>query len=227
MNIVQDFIPVGRKNRPGYSMKPEFITVHDVGNPNKGADAKAHASYLKGDTAANRPASWHYTVDENGAYQHLPIIESAWHAGDGATGTGNRKTIGIEICDNVDGNRTKAEENAAKLIAKLMLETGLMIDKVVQHNRWSGKNCPSSFRGAGTWSMFTALIIKEFQALTPLKEEKVSNGKFYDVPETHWAAAAILESAEKKLLAGFPDGSFKPDEPITRAQLAVVLMRLK
>jgi len=227
MNIIQDFIPVGRKNRPGYSMKPEFITVHDAGNPSKGANAKAHASYLKGDAATGRPASWHFTVDEAGAYQHLPINESAWHAGDGAKGTGNRKSIGIEICDNVDGNRDAAEANAAKLIAKLMLETGLTIDKVVQHNRWSGKNCPSSFRGAGTWSKFTEKIAKEFQALAPLQEETVSNGRFTDVPDNHWAVAAILECADKELLVGFSDGSFRPDEPITRAQLATVLLRLK
>ncbi len=228
MNIVKDFISVGRKNRPGYSMKADFITVHDAGNPNKGANAKAHANYLKGDDAANRPASWHFTVDENGAFQHLPISESAWHAGDGATGTGNRKSIGIEICDNIDGNRAKAEANAVKLIAKLMLETGLTIDKVVQHNRWSGKNCPASFRGAGTWLKFTEQIAKEFKAIVPLKEEsKVSNGRFSDVPESHWAVGAVNECAGKGLLAGFPDGSFKPDEPITRAQLASVLLRLK
>lgn len=50
---------------------------------------------------------------------------------------------------------------------------------------------------------------------------------FNDVPKTHWAAKEIQECADKGLLDGFPDGSFKPDEPVTRAQLATVLLRLK
>ncbi len=66
----------------------------------------------------------------------MPISESAWHAGDGA-GTGNRKSIGIEIAE-VNG----AEETAIKFIAQLIKATGISIDKVVPHQRWSGKNCP-------------------------------------------------------------------------------------
>jgi len=49
---------------------------------------------------------------------------------------------------------------------------------------------------------------------------------FNDVPKTHWAAAEIQECAKKGLLTGFTDGSFRPEEPVTRAQLAIVLLRL-
>lgn len=43
---------------------------------------------------------------------------------------------------------------------------------------------------------------------------------------THWAAKDIDRVIERGLMKGYPDGTFKPDKPITRAELAVVLNRI-
>ncbi|HOA36720.1 MAG TPA: N-acetylmuramoyl-L-alanine amidase, partial [Bacillota bacterium] len=155
VQIIQDFIPKGRKNRPGYKMTPRYITIHDTANPGAGANAKAHAAYLKGAAAAAIPASWHFTVDDKVIYQHLPLTENGWHCGDGTNGTGNRQSIGVEICENSDGNRAKAEANAVWLTAKLLKDYGLKIAAVKQHYDWSGKNCPNVLRGRKNgWSGF-------------------------------------------------------------------------
>lgn len=42
----------------------------------------------------------------------------------------------------------------------------------------------------------------------------------------HWAEASIRKAMEKGVIKGYADGTFKPDEPVTRAQLAVILDRL-
>lgn len=42
----------------------------------------------------------------------------------------------------------------------------------------------------------------------------------------HWAEKAIRRCIERGLLRGYPDGSFQPDKPVTRAELAVILDRL-
>lgn len=42
----------------------------------------------------------------------------------------------------------------------------------------------------------------------------------------HWAEAQIRRCMERGLLKGYPDGSFGPDKPVTRAELAVILDRL-
>lgn len=42
----------------------------------------------------------------------------------------------------------------------------------------------------------------------------------------HWAEAAIRTCAEAGLLFGDPDGQFRPDDTVTRAELATVLARL-
>ena len=160
--IIKDYIPEGRRNRPGHAMSPLWITVHDTGNPHAGADARAHAGYLKGNTAAGIPVSWHFTVDDSQTYQHLPLNESGWHAGDGRHGDGNRRSIGVEICMNSDGDRRAAEERAADLIAQLLATIGSLKsfpESIKQHRDWSGKNCPAVLRGRhGAWSGFLDAI---------------------------------------------------------------------
>src|SRR5690606_24633471 len=88
---------------------------------------------------------------------HLPTNEVGWHAGDGR-GPGNTKSIGIEICVNSDGDYEKAKENAAWLVRKLMKKLNIPIDRVVQHNRWSGKNCPRRMSAEGKWGHFLQMI---------------------------------------------------------------------
>ncbi|MFY9175197.1 MAG: N-acetylmuramoyl-L-alanine amidase [Peptococcia bacterium] len=157
--IKVDLIPVGRRNRPGYKLTPKYITIHDTANPGKGADAAAHAAYVKGSAAASIPSSWHFTVDDKVIYQHLPLTENGWHCGDGTNGPGNRQSIGVEICENSDGNRAQAEANAAWLTAKLLRDYGLVIGAVKQHYDWSGKNCPNVLRGRKNgWAGFLAAV---------------------------------------------------------------------
>lgn len=151
--IFQDIIPKGRVNRPGRANPCEYITIHETGNAAAGANAKAHANYLK---TVNEKVSWHYTVDDSAIYQHLPDTEDAYHAGDGS-GDGNRKSIGIEICVNKGGDFEKAKENAASLVRLLMERHGIPLEKVVQHSVWSGKNCPQTIRESGSWSDFLLL----------------------------------------------------------------------
>lgn len=45
---------------------------------------------------------------------------------------------------------------------------------------------------------------------------------FPDVPPDHWAAEEIDKAVERDFFDGYPDGTFRPDEPVTRAQLAKV-----
>lgn len=42
----------------------------------------------------------------------------------------------------------------------------------------------------------------------------------------HWAAESIRKAAEKGLLGGYADGTFRPDRPVTRKQMAVILWRM-
>ncbi len=166
--IIVDIIPAGRGNRPGIRLQgPLYITIHDTGNPGRGANAAAHSRYVRSNAAARLPASWHYTVDDRVIYKHLPLTEVAWHAGDGRRPAGgNTSSIAIEICENADGDRAKAEALAAGLVALLLAGFGLPLARVVQHNRWSGKDCPHILRHrAGGWDGFLQAVRAELEAL--------------------------------------------------------------
>jgi S-layer homology domain len=46
---------------------------------------------------------------------------------------------------------------------------------------------------------------------------------FTDVQSNYWASQFIQELGQRGVIAGFPDGSFRPEAPVTRAQFAAML----
>lgn len=52
------------------------------------------------------------------------------------------------------------------------------------------------------------------------------NGKIFpDVSSNHWAAAQIKELSQSGVIVGYPDGTFKPDDNVTRAEFASMAIR--
>ena len=230
MNITQDFIPVGRRNRPGKTNLCSTITIHNTGNSAKTAGAKNHAAYLKAG-AADVPASWHYTVDDKEIIQHLPDTETAIHAG---SSTGNASSIGIEICMNEGGDLLKATDNAVELTAELCRRHGLTVDKVVQHNVWWGKDCPQMLRQGKpyTWDTF---LRKVGEYLAPLQEgggreadrgSAPSEREARDEP-SDWARAVCEQAVTSGLIKGDGKGWFGWREPVSLERLLVILHKIK
>ena len=48
---------------------------------------------------------------------------------------------------------------------------------------------------------------------------------FKDTPKSEWYADYVGWALREGIVAGYPDGTFKPDAPVTRSELAVVLAR--
>lgn len=44
--------------------------------------------------------------------------------------------------------------------------------------------------------------------------------------DNHWAQTCILELAERKLIQGYPDRTFRPNSPVTRAEFAALLSQI-
>lgn len=212
IEIKQRLLPDGRPNKPSRPMKPQYITVHNTDNTAPGATAEAHSRYiLNGSAGAQK--SWHYTVDDREIYQHLRDDEQGWHAGDG-NGPGNTTSIGIEVCMYQGMDEPKASQRAAQLVALLCMRHGLAIDKVVPHRHWSGKACPS--RILPRWTEFVKLIEKELAGMEKPKQPDYAG---------HWAEASIRRVMDVGIMNGRGNG-FAPNEPITRAEIAVVMDRM-
>ena len=137
-----------------HSMVAEGITVHNTGNK---APAKNEISYMIGN---NNETSFHYAVDDVEIIQGIPENRNAWHASDD-NGTGNRKTISVEICYST-GDKTKfekAQENAAEFVAYKLKEKGWGVDRVYTHQHWySKKHCPHRTLDEYGWDYFIGRV---------------------------------------------------------------------
>ncbi|MBE7101536.1 N-acetylmuramoyl-L-alanine amidase [Bacillus cereus] len=209
-------VPTGNENiRPGYAMKPKYITIHETDNYSVGANARNHAQYLYSQATGttDRSASWHFTVDDKEIYQHLPLNENGWHAGDGAEGTGNRESIAIEIAVNQDGDYNKAVENARKLAAYLMGELNIPLENVKKHQFWSGKNCPAIMIKNNAWEPFLQGTKAYYDAN---HKDDITGG---------WYEADIRELDKRGIMVGDGNGSYWPERLVTRGEFANLVSR--
>lgn len=212
MNYIIDHIPrtTPYNRRPGLAMVPQYLTIHSTANPN--STARNERGWLT-NPSNDRIASWHIVVDEREAIEAIPLDEVAYHAGNA---TGNRTSIGIEICES--GNRQKTLANAVKLVVKLLKERGWGVDKLRRHYDWSGKICPGIFYDGGKWTGWQQFKQAVQRELDKLKGGAAVSDK--NVPSS-WAKEAWEWAKKEKLL----DGT-RPKDTLTREEFAVVLKRL-
>ncbi|MGL5548987.1 MAG: peptidoglycan recognition protein family protein [Culicoidibacterales bacterium] len=159
----QNLVPQSRYSiKCPYTMQAEYITVHNTAN-----DASAWNETANVNRAENtQEVSFHWAVDDIEAVQLVHTNRNAWACGDGANGTGNRKSISVEICYSKSGGPKfdQAEKNAALLIAELMKEHGFGIDRVKRHYDWSKKDCPKRTMANG-WQRFLNMVQAEYNNL--------------------------------------------------------------
>ena len=98
MNVVKNLVSQSKYNiKCPYSMDADCIVVHNTAND---ATAKNEVAYM---IRNDNKVSYHYAIDDKEIVQGIPDNRNAWHAGDGGSGKGNRKGIGIEICYSKSG----------------------------------------------------------------------------------------------------------------------------
>lgn len=138
--------------------------------------------------------SFHIAVDDKEAIQGIPFNRNAWHAGDGGSGTGNRKYIAIEICYSKSGGTrfTNAEKNAAKLTAQLLKKYGWNINNVKKHQDFSGKYCPHRTLDLG-WQRFLNMISAELGGSSTTELYRVR--KTWEDAASQVGAFKVLENA--------------------------------
>ena len=77
---------------------------------------------------------------------------------------------------------------------------------------------PRFSRIALAWGVSLSAIAPMFSVLPASAQ-----ANFSDVSLGYWARPFIEKLAEKNVIKGFPDGTFKPDQPVTRAQFAAIV----
>lgn len=73
-----------------------------------------------------------------------------------------------------------------------------------------------------TRAEFTALVVRLFGLATP---DAAGSSKFEDVQSNDWFASVVAAATGAGLINGYEDGEFRPDQTITREEMAVILSR--
>lgn len=73
---------------------------------------------------------------------------------------------------------------------------------------------------------FAKIILSVFAFMLALIPVSAQQPKIFpDVSADYWAAAQIKELSEMGVIVGYPDGTFKPDDNVTRAEFACMAIR--
>jgi hypothetical protein len=86
----------------------------------------------------------------------------------------------------------------------------------------SGNYCPT---GAVTRDQMAVFLLKSRHGASYTPPAVGGSTGFSDVPTTHWAAAWIKQLAAEGITSGCSGGMYCPGSPVTRAQMAVFLVR--
>jgi hypothetical protein len=68
-------------------------------------------------------------------------------------------------------------------------------------------------------AQFAALVVASF----PDQPHVRAATRFVDVPDNHWASNAITQAQRQGFVTGYPDQTFRPDQPMTRVQAIVAV----
>ena len=179
-------------------------------------------------------SSAHYIVTRTGLiYQLVKDEDASWHAGvvnkpnwklyDGKTNP-NKISIGIEHegykTNGGGGTLTEAQYQATLWLHKQLINKyNITIDNdhIIGHYRIDSVNRPNCPGPNFPWTrLFNDLKLNVIQEVL---------GVFKDVPNGFWAKESIEKLVTLGLIKGDEAGNYNPNNPVTRAQLAVVLDR--
>ncbi|SFE77550.1 VCBS repeat-containing protein [Paenibacillus catalpae] len=126
----------------------------------------------------------------------------------------------VTISAEGKANQALLNPEAAKASVKVLLfKTG---EEIVKHQRYilgfpDGKFKPSQKLTRGELAAIIARLLNG--GSTTLKAD------YDDVPSTHWASGYIRIVTDSGIFKGFADGTFHPNQAVTREELATVMVR--
>lgn len=193
--------------------KPQYIIIHHSGTENGNADIFRRSHKAKG----WRDIGYHYIIG-NGTNSKDGLVEkgrventSGAHCNNDRM---NFRSIGICLVGNFEKQKptNKQLQSLEKLVRGLMNKYKIQYTRVLGHKE---------VKGASTACPGKNFDMKGFRL--SLKEDPRMAKKDY---KGHWAESSIKKAESKGIMSGYPDGEWKPEKAVTRAELAAILDRL-
>jgi N-acetyl-anhydromuramyl-L-alanine amidase AmpD len=186
----------------------------------------------------NKISSAHFGVSKKGEiYQFVNIEDSAWANGltngiENATAevvlkkgkniNPNWYSVSIEhegVWAETKGKLTDEQLKATKWLHKYIIE--------YVYEKYGHRIEPSSKTIIGHYEIDKKQRPYCPGELFPFREIIDYLKLYYDLPfkdiKGHWAEELIKKAYEKGFVKGYPDGTFRPDQPVTRAEVIALL----
>jgi len=97
------------------------------------------------------------------------------------------------------------------------------LESATENNNNSGGGGGSG--GGGNSNGLGNVLLVPDAVITPDKNKDIQTGTYFsDITNTHWAYNAIKALCSKSIIQGYPDGSFVPNDAVTREQLVKMII---
>jgi len=127
-------------------------TWHDTGNAR--TNARGEWTWANNGRQGAGVGGYNGIFDDKVVIIAQPFDEKVWHGGTVPSYT----SWAFEQAWGTGVNWEKSLEVGAAVHGGLLASQGLGISGLVQHNYWSGKECPGQIRRKGTWSKVVAMV---------------------------------------------------------------------
>nr|WP_243734889.1 N-acetylmuramoyl-L-alanine amidase [Paenibacillus turpanensis] len=238
--ITPRYLTGSSKRRPQTAITDvQFLVAHDTGNP--GSTASANVSYFER-TRNEQYSSAHIFVDDTQIIECIPFLtaspEIAYHVIYDVD-TDNRRfgadandaAGGIELCYGGSINTEEAYRKYVWVHAYACFVHGL--DPATQisghylldpQRRTDPRNALQTI--GRTFEQFLADVQQEYEQNliregSEVADEKLTN--YPDVPAGSWYEPYVKVVSDLGIMTGYEDGSFHPEDPVSRAELAKVV----
>ncbi|HJV47513.1 MAG TPA: S-layer homology domain-containing protein, partial [Bacillota bacterium] len=114
------------------------------------------------------------------------------------------------------------KESAATMDLVVKVDLPTPINKV-EHKKYLAGYPDGTFRPDQT--LTRAEMASLISRLTSV--EGNSPDSYKDVPLNHWAKNSIDQLAQQEIMSGYPNGTFAPEQPVTRAEMASIVAKWK
>ncbi|QDY83549.1 S-layer protein [Paenibacillus polymyxa] len=208
----------------------DTLTMEPVGISNGYANAYYTTSNLS-------VGSHSITAIYSGDARFAPSTSEAYiQVVNGDTGTGNTGGTGTTSSkkdkkDSTDSSESIASSETTTPLSPSTLPTDLPTPEItpveqseVVHEKYITGYQDGTFRPDQSITRAeTATMMARIMKL----ETKENTTTYKDVPGTYWAKDSIIALTTQHLMNGYSDGTFHPEQPITRAEMAAIIASWK
>lgn len=198
-------------------MTPRGIMIHSTG-----CNQKNPLIYWKNWNTPAASASVHGVIGEiNGKIDYVQMIPyrvKSWHCGKGSKGSYNNGYIGIEIAEDNLKNREyfeRTRDYSISLLADLCKQFSIDPTRITTHCEAHADGYASNHADVLHWWRLYGYNMDQFR-----KDVRTKMNDQKNTPTPY-----ATEAWEKAAAKGFTDGS-RPQDPLTREQLFVILSRM-